>query len=108
MAKKQRRNIQELLEKKRQLQAIQKNNSGTLSSSGFSQSDSQNSDSVPDQLTAKGSAFTPRHRQVIGRTLISVLIITTLLIGVAVFERRNDRLDQFGTWLYQALRLAQS
>jgi hypothetical protein len=103
MAKKHKRNLQELLEKKRQLQQIQKTNSGSL----------------PEMATVavapgatKTSSTEPlfsatQPRRVIGRTLVSVLIVALLLSGSVIASRETDYLNQFGAWLYQALRLAQ-
>jgi hypothetical protein len=86
MAKKHKRNLQELLEKKRQLQQIQKTNSGSL----------------PEMATVavapgatKTSSTEPlfsatQPRRVIGRTLVSVLIVALLLSGSVIASRETD------------------
>lgn len=103
MAKKHKRNLQELLEKKRQLQQIQKTNSGSLP-------EMTNGAIAPGPAQAPNAEplfSTAQPRRVIGHTLASVAIVTILLTGSVIASRETTYFDQFGDWLYQALRLNQ-
>lgn len=104
MSKKSKKNIQQLIEKKRQLQLLQKQNSAD--SALPTELMSQPSSTVLREVTAVVTNTNSGVGRELVRTLISVLIITGLLIGFVAVDKRTTAVKRAGEWLYQTLRLS--
>jgi hypothetical protein len=105
MAKKNRQQLQRLIAKKQQLQAVQ--------SSGYKLVVEPKAATVQPagQPTEKPSEISAASKPIaisteIRRTLISILIVVVLLAGSYIASRKTNYLDRTGNWLYHSLRLS--
>lgn len=104
MAKKHQRNLQQLLKKRQQFQNLNRLPTQPTPTALPGQPSTV---IVPEQpkvaaLEAPRSAFAGRE---VSKTLLSFVVILALLIVVVVIDRKAPFLNQWGEYLYQALRL---
>ena len=96
MAKKSKKNLQQRLKKKQQLQ---QSHTGTV---------------IPTAPTVVVAL--PKHEPLpalnasrgtheLWRTIISLIVIAALLGGTVIFDRQNNHLDTVGNWIFTTLRL---
>lgn len=103
MAKKSKAKLQQLIAKKERLQNLQPANITF----------DEKAPELPKPVAEKAAApTTTKHKLAthhvtseLTRTVISVIIITVLLVAAVIFDRRQPTLNEFGSWLYQALHL---
>ncbi len=102
MSKKKKQNLQKLIAKKQQLQQVAQ---GAVVS--FSENSQIETFQKPE--TAVQSAPISRPKPVSDRALrktaISIVVIAALLITAVIFDQKSPYLNQFGDWIYSALRL---
>jgi len=110
MAKKHKKNIQELLKKKQLLQNVnQAVNSMELTKPVTTTTPiSTKTNSAPPAITSVQAEITTTASQT-GReirwTVISLILILTLLGGVIILDQKTPFLSEFGNWLYLKLQL---
>lgn len=103
MAKKNKKNIQKLLAKKRQIQQ--------LSSKAPAPELVDHSTKEPAIAALPVEKVSPAlltentHIKELKRTVVSIIIIALILTAIVIFDKNNNLLDQFGNQLYNSLRL---
>ncbi len=107
MAKKNKKNVLQLIAKKRQLQALEQGYNITIPETSQLNTATQKP-ALPPVETIK----TPRKALVayqpgkeIWRTVVTVVIIALILSGLVVADSRYHFLDGFGNRLYNSLKL---
>ena len=113
MSKKNKKNLQQLLEKRRALQQI--GSVSTISPKKNEPVSTVRKIIAPVQTTTTVDSTVEalveqpkvpnHHSREIFRTLVSVLIITIVLIGAIILDKRSDVFTTFGNWLYSSLKL---
>jgi len=107
MSKKNKKNLQKLLEKKRALQEISTQRVEPTKPSILSTFRSTSSPSAVHPAvvteTEPVAAIPTHHSKEIIRTLISVLIIVLLMTGAIIVDKKTSKFTNFGNWLYRTL-----
>lgn len=99
MGKKQKKNLQKILAKRQQLQQL-----------GATNTLEQLPEPATPQRALEGdkpvaALEAPSHKRELLRTLVSIAIITVLFVGVVLYDRQRNDLQDLGNWLYSELRL---
>lgn len=110
MAKKHKKNIQELLKKKQLLQNIgQLNEPQPIGNTPAVVSKSPPITSAVPLTPAPGKSVSIETATTTGReirwTVISLIFILALLGGVIILDRKTPFLSELGNWLYLKLQL---
>ncbi len=102
MAKKKKQNLQKLIAKKQQLQQIAQ---GAVVS--FSDSAPIEPYHKPEVAVVKATLSQPKATsdRALRKTVVSIAIIALLLIVAIILDQKSPYLNQFGDWIYSALRL---
>jgi len=103
MAKKNKKNIQKLLAKKRQIQQL--GSKSVLPELPNHLTSEPTPTALPVTKTTPILLGENTHLKELKRTIISILVIALLLAAVVIFDQNNNLLDQFGNQLYNGLRL---
>jgi hypothetical protein len=61
----------------------------------------------PEVAVTPTTTYQPKatRDRALRKTAISIVIIAVLLVAAVVFDKRSPYLNQFGDWIYGALRL---
>lgn len=100
MSKKNKKNLQKMIEKRRALQSIE-----TKTTSKPAHHPELKKDERPTHHEQPETKQHSHHSKEIIRTLASVAIIVVVLIGAFIANKETHYLSDFGNWLYKALRL---
>lgn len=113
MSKKNKKNLQKLLEKKRALQEISASATvvpskakpvvrpTTFNAPSFTSHLPQEAITQMAVEPELASQIPTHHSKEIIRTLISVLIIAILMTGAIITDRKSPDFTNFGNWLYR-------
>lgn len=109
MAKKNKKNIKQLIAKKQQLHALEQGYTVTIPEAGQLITTPQKAELPPAAATHPEQKALADYRpgKEIWRTVITVAIITVLLVGLILADSRYHFLDGFGDRLYNLLRLGE-
>lgn len=110
MAKKNKKNLKQLLAKKQQLQNLEKQAGNPQISSNLPKTALPSPVTRPALTSAENTekalpAYAPGRE--IWRTLISTAVIGVILAGIVIANNQQHFLNRFGDQLYQALNLDQ-
>jgi len=102
MAKKKKQNLQKLIAKKQQLQQVAQ---GAVVS--FSENSQIENFQKPEVAVTQTTTYQPKatRDRALRKTALSIVIIAVLLVAAVIFDKKSPYLNQFGDWIYNALRL---
>ena len=102
MAKKKKQNLQKLIAKKQQLQQIAQ---GAVVS--FSENSQVEAFQKPETAVVPAATFRPKpvSDRALRQTAVSIVVIAALLVTAVIFDNKSPYLNQFGDWIYSALKL---
>jgi hypothetical protein len=110
MAKKKRKNLQNLIQKRQQLQQITlgTNEAEPVINSTSSPEIVPAINPAPVDVAATQTVIARSTVPGIGRTLVSVAIVIVLLSAAVIFNEKSPILGNIGSWLYTAAQLGKS
>ena len=102
MSKKKKQNLQKLIAKKQQLQQVAQ---GAVVS--FGESSQIETFQQPDSAVVPTPISRPKPAsdRALRKTAVSIVVIAALLVTAVIFDQKSPYLNQFGDWIYWALRL---
>ncbi|MCR4277711.1 MAG: hypothetical protein NUV80_00285 [Candidatus Berkelbacteria bacterium] len=102
MSKKKKQNLQKLIAKKQQLQQIAQ---GSVVS--FQENSLIETFQKPEVAISPTTTYQPKatRDRALRKTAFSIVIIAILLVTAVIFDKKSPYLNQFGDWIYWALRL---
>ena len=102
MAKKKKQNLQKLIAKKQQLQQVAQ---GTVVA--FSENSKVETYQKPETAIVETTTYQPKatRDRALRKTAASIVVIAVLLVAAVIFDKKSHYLNQFGDWIYSALRL---
>lgn len=102
MSKKNRQNLQKLIAKKQQLQQIAQGAIVSFSESTVLEQYEKPAATVLPTAVSQSKTTSDRA---LGKTAVSIVVIAGLLVAAVIFDNKSPYLNQFGDWMYNALRL---
>ncbi len=113
MSKKKKQNLQKLIAKKQQLQRIAQGTSLTFSEKTEVEPFQKPVTAEIAPVRPSVNAILPVEKtqpkitadRALRHTAGSIVIIAILLIAAVIFDQKSPYLNQFGDWIYSALRL---
>lgn len=106
MSKKNKRKLQQLIAKKQQISQI---NTGVVVTFNENPVTDVVMHSKPTESFVSSAhqneAITSSRASELKRTAVSIVIIIILLAGAVIFDHKAPYFNNFGAWLYRALRL---
>lgn len=102
MAKKKKQNLQKLIAKKQQLQQVSQ---GTMVS--FNENSRIDTFQKPEVAVIQTTTQQPKatRDRALRKTAASIIVIALLLVAAVIFDKKSPYLNQFGDWIYAALKL---
>lgn len=102
MSKKKKQNLQKLIAKKQQLQQVAQ---GAVIS--FNETAPIEPYRKPEEAIIENASYQPKitRDRALRKTAVSIIVIAILLVVAVIFDKKSPYLNQFGDWLYSALRL---
>lgn len=102
MSKKKKQNLQKLIAKKQQLQQVAQ---GAVVS--FSENSQIETSQKPETAVQSTPIYRPKPAsdRALRKTAVSIVVIAALLVTAVIFDQKSPYLNQFGDWIYWALRL---
>ena len=102
MSKKKKQNLQKLIAKKQQLQQVSQ---GSVLS--FNESSQVETLQKPEVSISQKTFSQPRatRDRALRKTAASIIVIALLLVAAVIFDKKSPYLNQFGDWIYAALKL---
>ncbi|HUD20589.1 MAG TPA: hypothetical protein VMQ44_00780 [Candidatus Saccharimonadales bacterium] len=105
MSKKNKKNLQKLLEKKRALQEISSHPTAVTKPAilpSFRPAPTSPTPHISIEAEVEPAASIPSHHsKEIIRTLVSVFIIAVLMTGTIIVDKKTAHFTSFGNWLYR-------
>ncbi|MEK7202183.1 MAG: hypothetical protein AAB669_01470 [Patescibacteria group bacterium] len=116
MSKKKKQNLQKLIAKKQQLQQVAQGAVVSFGESSQIETFQKPESAVvpapisrPKPSSPSTSSGSPRGYsrgdRALRKTAVSIVVIAALLVTAVIFDQKSPYLNQFGDWIYWALRL---
>ena len=103
MSKKKKHNLQHLIAKRRQLQQVVQG--AVIAYDQPAENIEPFHQRETAVVTAKINRPIIKSDRALKKTAVSIVFITVLLVGAVIFDQKSPYLNQFGDWIYSALRL---